>query len=104
MNTNRTIKSDEARPDVDFLLHNYFQSEMPHAWPAFKMPKPMRMKQPASSWSRYSGRLALAACVAILLAGYLTLGGFFPQQQTPTGLVPLHNISMKEKGTPMSHK
>ena len=72
---------DEARPEVDELLHDYFQAEMPKSWPAFKAPRPARTKQSESLWSRYSGRLALAACVALLLGGYLALSGYFP---TPT--------------------
>jgi hypothetical protein len=86
MNNLCSLPNDKPSPETDVLLHDYFQAELPHAWPTFKTPKPARMKQRASFWSRYSGRLALAACVALLVAGYLTLGGFFPPLQTPAGL------------------
>jgi hypothetical protein len=85
MNNICSLPNDEARPETEVLLHDYFQAELPHAWPTFKTPKAARKKQPASFWSRYSGRLALAACVALLVAGYLTLGSFFRRSQAPYG-------------------
>jgi hypothetical protein len=98
MNNTATLNG-EARPEMDDLLHDYFQAEMPHPWPTFKAPKPMRMKTPASFWSRYSGRLALAACVALMVAGYLSLGGFFPRSQEPTGLQKAtEDVGIREKG------
>jgi len=98
MNNLCSLPNDEARPETDVLLHDYFQAELPHSWPTFKTPKPARIKQPVSFWSRYSGRLALAACVALLVAGYLTLGGFFPRSQAPTGVQEMQNIGQREKG------
>jgi hypothetical protein len=79
--SNLITPPEEARPEVDALLRDYFESEMPRPWPAFKAPVTK-----APGWSRYSGRLALAASVALLVAGYLTLAGFFPKQPTPTGV------------------
>ena len=76
MNNISTQIDEEARPEMDDLLHDYFQSEMPKPWPTFKAPKALRTKPPVSLWSRYSGRLAIAACIAALVAGYLTLGAF----------------------------
>ncbi len=88
-----TISNEEARPEMDNLLHDYFQADLPHPWPTFQAPRPMRMRPTSSFWSRYSGRLALAACIGLLMAGYLTLGGFFPRSQTPTGVQDLqHNM------------
>ena len=75
-------KNDEGRPNVDVVLHDYFQAELPHPWPTFRMPRTMRSE---SSWSRNIGRLALAACIALLVAGYLTLSGFFPRQPASNG-------------------
>ena len=82
---NLTIKNDEARPEMDAMLTEFFQGELPRPWPSFKAPL-ARTKEPASFWSRSSGRLALAACIALLVGGYLSLGGFFPRAQTPTGV------------------
>ena len=104
MNTNPTLKNDESRRDVDVLLHHYFQAELPSPWPTFTAPKALRLKRPVSSWSRYSGRLALAACVALLVAGYLTLGGFFPRPANATGVhQEAPDIASKEKGTKSHH-
>jgi hypothetical protein len=80
------LKNEEARPDMDGLLHDYFQAEMPRPWPRFQAPRAARTKHPASIWSRYSGRIALAACIALLAAGYLTLAGYFPRMAAPTGV------------------
>ena len=96
MNNTTTLKNDGARPDVDVALRDYFQHEMPHPWPAFEAPQAMRSKRPASFWSRYGGRMALAASIAVLLAGYLALSGYFPRQVAPTGLTPQHEIGMKD--------
>ncbi len=84
--SNSVIQNDEARPDVDAVLGEFFKAQMPTPWPAFKAPLQTRLKRPESYWSRYSGRLALAACVALLVAGYITLAGFFPRGQGPSGV------------------
>ena len=104
MNNISTLKNDEARPDMDVMLHDYFQAALPHPWPTFKPPSTTRTRRPAPVWARYAGRMALAACVALLIAGYLTLSGYFPRPHTPSGVVPLHNIGMKDKGGPTPHK
>jgi hypothetical protein len=92
-------KHDEARPDVDGLLHGYFQAEKPHPWPRFRAPVTLRVKQPASGWSRYTGRLVMAACVALLVGGYIALSGYFPRPVADNGTTPLHEIGQKEKGS-----
>jgi hypothetical protein len=76
---------DEPRPEMDELLGDYFQSEMPKPWPSFKAPKPMAGPAP-SRWSRYSGRFALAACITVLVAGYWSLSGAIPQADAPHGM------------------
>src|SRR5580693_5366818 len=95
-----TLPNEEARPEMDEMLHDYFQAEMPHPWPTFKAPKSMRATQPASSWSRYAGRLALGASIACLIGGYLMLGAFFPRTQALSGLenvAPDMSKGLKEK-------
>ncbi len=74
------------RPTVDGLLRDYFQAELPRPWPTFQAPRAARTKRPVSFLSRYSGRIALAACIALLAAGYLTLAGYFPRMAAPTGV------------------
>ena len=84
------LTPDDARPDVDGVLREFFETEMPKPWPAFKAPKQTREKRSVSMWSRYSGRVALAACVALLVAGYMTLAGFFP---TPLASNGVHDVA-----------
>jgi hypothetical protein len=97
---NTMQKNDEVRPEMDDLLHDYFQAEMPRPWPTFQVPKPMRTKRTASFWARSSGRVALAACITLLVAGYLTLGGFFPRTQGPSGMEhEARDIGMKDPKT-----
>jgi hypothetical protein len=98
--SNNVLQNDETRAEVDVLLHEFFEAEMPRAWPAFKAPLHVRAKKQATFWSRYSGRLALAASVALLVAGYLTLGGFFTSSQGLTGVERgiESNIGQRDKG------
>jgi hypothetical protein len=81
-----SIHNDEGCSDVDELLHDFFKSEMPHPWPTLKIPTAPPMRRVGSFWGRCSGRMALAACVSLLVAGYLTLAAYFPVQQTPNGV------------------
>jgi len=115
MNPLSIAKNEEGRPSVDELLHDFFQTKMPQPWPTFKFPvkgngngktkvsgapTPHRV---GSFRSRYTGRLALAACVTLLIAGYLTLSAFFPQQQNPSGaesIAPPMGKGLKEARTP----
>lgn len=83
---------EEARPDVDKLLGDYFQSELPHPWPAFHAPRSRPVNGAASVWSRYGGRIALAACITLLAAGYMTLAGYFPRLQQGTGVQEIEQI------------
>ena len=97
---NLSTFNDEARPEMDDLLRDYFRAELPHPWPTFTAPKPRRVKRPASVWSRYSGRLALAACIALMVAGYLALSGFFATPESGSRLQPgAPNMATKEKGS-----
>ena len=101
MNNLSTLPDEEARFEMDDLLHDYFQAEMPRPWPTFKTPKPTRTKHSVSFWSRYSSRVALAACIALLAAGYLTLGGFFAGSQTTPGLEHVApDTAMRDKPSP----
>ncbi len=100
MNSTLAEKNGDARPEMDVVLRKYFHAEMPHPWPRFNAPLGLRMSQPVSFWSRYAGRLALAACVTLLVAGYLTLSGYFPRTVAPNGTSDLHlNIGSKDKGS-----
>ena len=96
---NMIQKNDETRPEMDALLHDFFQAELPQPWPSFKAPMPLRQKMTASVWSRSAGRVALAACIALMAAGYFMLGGFFPRSQAPLGTQKAAgDMSLLEKG------
>jgi hypothetical protein len=100
MNHLSTITNEEGRPEVDSLLREFFQAEMPHPWPALSVPRSARPARDTSVRSRYTGRLALAACIAVLVAGYLTLSGSFPRQQSSTGVETVSpDIGSKEPRT-----
>ncbi|MBM3993640.1 MAG: hypothetical protein FJ303_05745 [Planctomycetes bacterium] len=84
---NNTSNLDEARPEMDDLLNDYFKNQMPKPWPAFKEPATTTQpKAETGAWSNVSARVVLAACVAALIFGYLTLGTFFPTTQAPSGV------------------
>src|SRR5260370_23978794 len=68
------------------MLRSFFRAEVPDPWPTLKVPE--AMMKPAkrrSVWLRIGPRLALAASVAFLLFGYLTLASIFPKQ-LPNGV------------------
>ncbi len=91
--------SEDAGRDIDVALRELFRAEMPNPWPAFQKPK-ATVAPPVtpSAWSQLTWRFALAACIAVLVAGYFTLGGLFPHVGTQQGINPMFNIGQKEKG------
>jgi len=99
MNDRIVSNHTESRPEVDDILRDYFQAQMPHPWPACRMPSAAPARRVGSFWSRYTGRLALAASVAVLVGGYLTLANYFPPQQVPNSLERAVDgaIGLKEK-------
>ena len=95
MNNQSTMKQEEGA--VDGLLRDFFQAEMPHPWPAMRLSYTTPARRVGSFWSNISGRFALAASIALLIAGYLTLSGYFPRQQATTGVESLQEIGTREK-------
>jgi hypothetical protein len=94
-----SVMTDEGRPEMDNLLHDYFQAELPKPWPTFKAPQTVQTKSAASYWSRSLSRVALAVCVATLVAGYLMLGSFFPRTQAPVEVEKAaSDAAFREKG------
>jgi hypothetical protein len=63
--------------ELDTLLRSFFQSELPHPWPALSLPEAEEQGRPvvpltpaaAHPWVPAHSRLALAASVGLLLAG-----------------------------------
>src|SRR4051812_23397181 len=80
------------RPDdLDGLLRRFFRSEMPHPWPAAPtLPKsravvPFPRRHTRRPWLAFSMRFAVAASVALLVTGYLSLAGRFSSQGAARG-------------------
>jgi len=74
--------ASRSEDDLDLMLRDFFQAEMPNPWPAFEgppatLPLPVRGRSAGRSVGRsvWRSRLALAASVALLLAGPLLLSG-----------------------------
>jgi hypothetical protein len=67
--------------EVDRLLTDFYRAEVPQPWPRLRAPAPPPAPRPPIVRSRLVQRLArplgLAAAVAFLLFGYLTLSATF---------------------------
>jgi hypothetical protein len=74
--------------ELEGMLRSFFRAEVPDPWPAMKAPAAVvKFEKPRrSTWLRIGPRLAVAACVAFLLLGYLALGSMFPKHQAVDGL------------------
>jgi len=98
MNERTVVQSEGGRPEVDELLREFFQAQMPQPWPALRLPNVPQARRVGSFWSRYAGRVALAACVALMVTGYLTLAGSFPEAPLSTGIeTTVPEIGMKDR-------
>jgi hypothetical protein len=94
--------------EVDRLLHDFYQAELPDPWP----PLPVRLPLRGPVVRRYSlplVRLAVAASVVLAFLAYWVLGGLFPQPSaswTP-GTVPEigeHQSPFKKRLSPIEHQ
>jgi hypothetical protein len=103
------VETPQPGDELDALLTAFFRKEMPANWPAFQPPPsrpeapPFLAAPPARSaraergpssgtgraWPRrrtlWSSRVALAASVALLLAGAFFAPGLLPGRPAPTG-------------------
>jgi hypothetical protein len=88
------MKERSARGDeIDGLLRSFFRAEMPEPWPAMEVeerPVVLKMTPPAPrTRSQVGRRIALAASVALLVAGsFFVLGrdsGYAPEAGVPRG-------------------
>ena len=70
------MKQMSSDHDVDQLLTEFFQHEMPRSFPVLRLPRSAPLPR-ASMWKRASTRFALAAAVMLCLVGYLALAGSF---------------------------
>ena len=113
VNRSSPPEKHQAEP-IDALLGAFFRAEMPSPWPAFRRPVKTRLAldpTPASRYSTYAGRLALAASIALLFLGTWMMPTVNPRaphgESLPTigpasaskgGLVPVH-LQPEKPGT-----
>lgn len=74
--------------DVEDLLRAFYKAQVPDPWPSLEAPAPRRTPAPATikraaGWPLMRSRLAVAASVALLLAGSLLLAGAFQGRAVP---------------------
>jgi hypothetical protein len=102
----QTVPPVQAEEDLDRLLEAFFRSEVPDPWPAFTPPRvmlwPPAVRGGRRSAGRTSGhplqsRLALAASVALLLAGLWLLGS----RPLPPGKESLPGVESPEATRPL---
>jgi hypothetical protein len=97
----------ERRPDdVDGLLRAFFRAKMPDPWPALKVPaRPVSRPLPSSRRRPWWGsRFALAATVALCLAGSALLAGLFPASGPVMPSAPSKDRSVISKVEPFTVK
>ena len=66
--------------DVDRLLSEFYQAEMPDPWPQLKRPVALPFRKPVARYSRTFRRLAIAATLVLALLGYWAVAGMFPRE------------------------
>jgi hypothetical protein len=70
-----------SEDELDGLLRAFFQAELPHPWPSPEQPALrnaiLPMRSPVRRFPMLRSRLALAASVALLVAGPLALSAYF---------------------------
>ena len=94
--------------DLDWKLRAFFQAQMPRPWPAAPVPIARRtapiVEKPRTRWLLLRSRLALAACVALLMLGMLFLtvaptGG----PVSHDGALPVTSPTADSHNNPMNH-
>jgi len=105
--------------DLDGLLSDFFRSELPKPWPeppiANEQPKTLPARKLSSRWSAVRSRLALAASIALLLAGGWFLSGKFEDVSGSGGSYMNEGAdtrgghfkrekNLKEDGPPIRHR
>ena len=104
---------------MDGALRQYFRAEMPEPWPAAprvadeETARPERRRWSLGRFVRVPTRAAVAACVALLVIGYLALQSWFPDPQPFAGpqvdspaigfrpLSPGHSLDRTKSGRPV---
>jgi len=78
LNTLKQRTPGPAPDELDVLLRNFFQAEMPTPWPGMKAPVSRPAARPTSRRAPRS-RLALAASVGFLMVGSWALSAHLPE-------------------------
>jgi hypothetical protein len=77
-------QAGDGPDDIDRMLGKFFRSEVPAPWPPLSVPVKMPARQ-YSSGTLSTGRMALAASVAALLAGGWFVSGRLSGPMPATG-------------------
>ena len=79
----RTGDAPRAADDLDDVLRAFFRAQLPNPWPAAPLPAASATRRGTRRSVLRRSRLALAASVALLVAGPLCLGTSFRGPGTP---------------------
>lgn len=88
--------------EVDRLLSEFYQAEMPHPWPQLKLPR-AAVRRPVVRFSHSFRRLALAASVALTLVAYWGLAGMVAHPTTSALPDNMGHIGEKPNHRPIKH-
>jgi len=81
-----------SEDELDSMLRAYYQAELPNPWPSLEAPAArndiLPMRPPVRRFPMVRRRLALAACVAFLVAGPLALSAYFSGSNSQSPEIP----------------
>jgi hypothetical protein len=81
-----------SEDELEGMLRAYYKAELPNPWPSLEAPAArndiLPMRPPVRRFPMLRSRLALAACVAFLVAGPLALSSYFSGAKTDTVAKP----------------
>jgi len=81
-----------SEDELDGLLRAFYKAELPNPWPSFEAPADRNLILPLRPFGKrfpmWRTRLALAACVAFLVAGPIALSAYFGGPQTDSVAKP----------------
>jgi len=91
--------------EVDRLLSDFYKAQMPHPWPALRLPGVTAARRPVPRFAHSMRRLALAATVVLALVAYWGLAGMFshPAARPLPGDGAEINQNNMNRGAPVRH-
>jgi hypothetical protein len=93
-----------ALMEVDRLLSDFYRAQLPHPWPALRLPRPA-VRRSVPGFAHNMRRLALAASVMLALGAYWALAGTFAHSTShslPGGGPELNENNLKHNA-PVQH-